>query len=114
MRAIKLPLLIFFALVANAQRVEDGSPRCPDTPSESQVRAGCPQVVSPHARPSNTPNYGGYYVGGGAAVHGQPRRADEGTWGWDYAGLIPKYINLHWWHGAHKQGGGGAYATDHH
>lgn len=85
----------------------------PATLCEGRARAGCPQVVSPCARPSDTPNYGGYYVGGGAAVQGQPRYPCEGTWGWDYFGFVPKRIELFWWHGARRQGGGGSYATDH-
>ena len=75
----------------------------PDVRRSSRLTRGRP----------NTPNYCGYYVGGGAALHGQPRYPNEGTWGWDYVGLFPKRVALDWWHGAHPQGGGGAYATDH-
>ncbi len=86
---------------------------CPPTLCDGHARAGCPQTVAPWARPSDTPNYAGYYVGGGAATHGQPRCPNEGTWGWDYFGLFPKRIDLYWWHGCMSQGGGGSYATDH-
>ncbi len=106
-------IAISLVLVASARCGEQAAQRCPETPCESHVRAGCPQVISKYARPSDTPNYCGYYVGGGAAAHGQPRSADEGTWGWDYDGIFPKRIVLQWWHGEHAQGGGGAYATDH-
>ncbi|MBI3821148.1 MAG: hypothetical protein HY289_00540 [Planctomycetes bacterium] len=64
--------------------------------------------------PSDTGRYIGYHVGGGA---GQPRKAeprqdDEGTWGWDYQGWLPRRVILGWWHGRRYQGGTGAYATD--
>ena len=93
-------LAISLVLVASGRCGEQAAPRCTETPCESHVRAGCPQVVSPYARPSVTPNYCGYYVGGGAAIRGQPRCADEGTWGWDYGGVFPKWVALNWWHGA--------------
>ena len=73
-------------------------------------RAGHPECISHHARPSNGPGDIGYYVGGGAPFHGQPRKADEGTWGWDYAGpFFLRRIDLGWWHGARYQGGAGQY-----
>jgi hypothetical protein len=106
-------MAILLVLAASGQCGEKESASCQETPGDGHVRAGCPQVVSPRARPSETPNYCGYYVGGGAAVRGQPRYPNEGTWGWDYVGLLPKRVALGWWHGAHAQGGGGAYATDH-
>ncbi len=105
-------LAILLVFVASGRCADEKAPR-QETPCEGQLRAGCPQVVSRIARPSNTPYYDGYYVGGGAAVHGQPRCASEGTWGWDYFGVVPKRVVLNWWHGAHAQGGGGSYATDH-
>jgi hypothetical protein len=113
MRKLKLSLALFFALAASAWCTDEGLNRCPETPCEGHLRAGCPQVVSSHSRPSDMPAYCGYYVGGGAAVHGQQRFPIEGTWGWDYFGLLPKRVDLNWWHGAHAQGGGGSYATDH-
>ena len=106
-------LVIAFTLVVTGRCAEETPAPCAETPCESHVRAGCPLIVSRCAKPSDTPNYRGYYVGGGAAVHGQPRSANEGTWGWDYGGLLPKIVALKWSHGAHAQGGGGAYATDH-
>jgi len=69
--------------------------------------------IARYAHPSNTPAYGGYYVGGGATFHGEERFADEGTWGWDYFGRhLNRHIDLGWWHGAHYQGGTGSYKTD--
>ena len=113
MRAFLSSLVICLALAATAYDAEKKTLPCPETPAESHLRAGCPQTVWSHARPSDSPNYSGYYVGGGAAVRGQPRCPQEGTWGWDYLGLFPKNVALYWWHGDHRQGGGGAYATDH-
>ena len=65
--------------------------------------------------PSDTGHYLGYYVGGGAGNprKAEPRRSDEGTWGWDYQGwLLPRRVNLGWWHGRRDQDGTGAYKTD--
>jgi hypothetical protein len=77
-------------------------------------RAGCPQCVSRLAIPSNSPRDGGYYVGGGLPVRGEGRCSQhEGTWGWDYVGLLfTKRIALNWSHGSRYQGGAGAYKTD--
>jgi len=79
-------------------------------------RAGNPQCVSPLAKPAESPHEVGYYVGGGAPVkshRGEERRADEGTWGVDYTGIIiPKKNVLNWWHGSRYQGGRGAYEAD--
>ena len=78
-----------------------------------QCRAGCPHTVHRWAKPSNTPKYSGGWVGGGSLLPADGPCPDEGTWGWDYAGLVPlKRIWLHWSH-QHHQGGGGKYATDH-
>jgi hypothetical protein len=76
---------------------------------------GSIQPVACWAVPSNNSHYIGYYVGGGCNClgHADPRRPDEGTWGWDYRGwLIPRWVNLGWWHGRRYQGGTGAYRTD--
>jgi hypothetical protein len=74
-------------------------------------RAGCPQCVHRFAQPSNTPKYSGGYVGGGAILPGEGRLPSEGTWGWDYSGLISKRIWLGWSH-RHYETGGGKYDTD--
>jgi hypothetical protein len=86
----------------------------PATPWQRLCRAGQPHTVAKWARCSNSPSYSGNYVGGGAAWHGEPRRCDEGTWGWDYA---PRHVwspkvDLGWWHGRRTQGGTGSYRTD--
>jgi hypothetical protein len=74
--------------------------------------AGCPQQVACYARPSDTPQYIGYYVGGGSAVGGTHRCCDEGTWGWDYHGCwLPHRVILYWSHWRY-QGGIGAYRIE--
>lgn len=84
------------------------------TTAADHVRAGCPQSVRPHARPSRGPGGVGYYVGGGAALHGEGRDPqEEGTWGLDYQPwVLPRIVALQWHHGRKYQGGQGAYRTD--
>jgi hypothetical protein len=89
----------------------------PQPEHKDERRAGFPSEESPCARPSDTGRYVGYSVGGGAAPwccgSGDAPTPDEGTWGWDYAGLcVPSWIRLDWWHGRRQQGGGGDYRTD--
>ena len=67
------------------------------------------------ALPSDTGHYLGYYLGGGSGrpLKAEPRRVEEGTWGWDYRGwLLPRRLVLGWWHGQRYQGGPGAYKTE--
>jgi len=79
----------------------------------SQRRAGYPERIAWYAWPSNTRAYDGYYVGGGAAIGGSRRCANEGTWGWDYSGwLLPHRVLLYWTHGRLYQGGTGAYKVN--
>jgi hypothetical protein len=86
---------------------------CPCGAEDRMRRAGCPQDVACWAVPSDTGHYIGYYVGGGAPCHGDAPCPDEGTWGWDYRGLlIPKNIVLGWWHGRRYQNGIGAYRVN--
>jgi hypothetical protein len=76
-------------------------------------RAGHAFFIRPGAIPSNTPHYGGYWVGGGKAIRGDHPALDDGTFGWDYFGvLFTKRVALHWSHGRLHQGGTGAYKTD--
>jgi hypothetical protein len=80
----------------------------------THCRAGCPLEVACYARPSDTPQYIGYYVGGGSALGGTHRCCDEGTWGWDYHGwFLPHRVILYWNHWRY-QGGTGAYYTEGH
>ncbi|MGI8977843.1 MAG: hypothetical protein ACR2FY_01315 [Pirellulaceae bacterium] len=77
------------------------------------VRAGCPQCQRKITIPSNNRHYGGYYVGGGTPTRGAGRCDDDGTWGWDYAGILfTKRIALNWTAKGRSQGGTGAYKTD--
>jgi hypothetical protein len=93
---------------SDAEKKSDGA-----AAASSYRIGGHDDCIACYAHPSNTPAYGGYYVGGGAAFHGDERFADEGTWGWDYFGRhLNRRIDLGWWHGAHYQGGIGAYKAD--
>src|SRR5437763_9349220 len=65
------------------------------------ARAGCAMNVRRFAIPSNTKHYGGYMVGGGLPIKGDGPYLDEGTFGWDYSGILfNKRIALNWSHGA--------------
>ena len=77
------------------------------------ARAGNPQCQRKITIPSNTRFYGGYYVGGGTPTRGAGRCIEDGTWGWDYSGILfPKRIALNWTAKGRSQGGTGAYKTD--
>jgi hypothetical protein len=78
------------------------------TPAQQFSRAGHPECIAPWARPSRECLDQGYYVGGGAAVLGDSRGPQEGTWGWDYAERYTK-VRLDWWHGRRYQGGTGQF-----
>jgi hypothetical protein len=79
----------------------------------AHARAGCAMNIRPHAIPSNTRHYGGYWVGGGQPIKGRCPSVDEGTFGWDYFGLsFTKRIDLNWSQGRRYQSGTGAYKTD--
>jgi hypothetical protein len=91
------------------------SPGKPRSIAHTDERAGYPRCLSGHLEPSTTPGGIGSYVGGGVPLgHGQPRRCDEGTWGWDETGchLLRHRNILGWSHGRKYQGGTGSYATD--
>jgi hypothetical protein len=77
-------------------------------------RAGYPNHVSPYARPTNTPEYSGYYVGGGCVWRGGPPGPEQGAWGWDYFGghWLRHRVLLGWCNGCRYQGGTGQYKTD--
>jgi hypothetical protein len=64
-----------------------------------------------YARPSDTGHYIGYYVGGGCVWKGDARSPSEGTWGWDYQGILfPRRVVLGWCRSRY-QGGVGYYRT---
>jgi hypothetical protein len=83
-------------------------------PPHTFDQTGHPDEISKCARPSETPNYFGYYVGGGCAFHGGPPGPAEGTWGWDYAGLCfhCKRLVLNWCHRCKGGAYGGPYRID--
>src|SRR5204862_219598 len=57
--------------------------------------------------------YRGDWVGGGLPVFGEGRTLEEGTFGWDYFGILfNKRVALNFSHGRLDQGGFGAYKTD--
>ena len=136
MRPSWLPAFLVVSLLAAAAcaaRAQDAPPQCPcwwhrlhhererllpasrgafPTPTE---RAGYPPALAGHLEPSTTPGGIGYYVGGGVPFgHGQLRRRDEGTWGWDETGgrHLRRRMILGWSQGRKYQGGTGAYRTD--
>jgi hypothetical protein len=83
--------------------------------AQSHDHSGDTEHTAWYARSSDTARYVGYYVGGGAAsrLHGEDRRVQDGTWGWDYHGFcLPSRVMLDWFHGRRYQGGQGAYRTD--
>lgn len=76
-------------------------------------RAGHPETQSKYAQPSLNRRYSFGYVGGAAAFHGEPRFADEGTWGVDYSGILfKKQTWLGWLHGHREPRHDGSYHTD--
>jgi len=78
--------------------------------------AGCPESISPLAKPTKSSHEESYYVGGGArqrSRHAGERHHGEGVYGVDYKGLvIHKKNQLGWWHGSRYQGGTGSYGPD--
>lgn len=86
--------------------------RCP-SPCASQ-RGERSQTVRRMAVPAYNCRDGGYFVGGGIPVFGDGHcQYHEGTWGWDYGGILfNKRVALHWGHGSRHQGGTGAYKSD--
>jgi hypothetical protein len=111
MRPRRMVMLTSFCLIAIGVSVSLADP-------PAQARPSCTEDLPWLARwalPSDTGHYLGYYVGGGCGRprKAEPRRIDEGTWGWDYQGwLIPRRVMLEWWHGRRYQGGTGAYKSD--
>ncbi|MFN4258779.1 MAG: hypothetical protein ACK4RK_05745 [Gemmataceae bacterium] len=85
---------------------------CP--PEHTFQRAGDPQAISRFAKPSETPAYVGYYVGGGDPFKkGRCPTPVDGTWGYDYSGdCFRRNVFLRWWPKYYYQGGPGEYATD--
>ena len=100
-------LILGYGLAGFGQEQTDGG-----RPRQTSSRGGLNLKVAPWARPSIRGRHDGYYIGGGAAIGGEPRDVRrEGTWGWDYA---PRWtlVKLKWWHGRRFQDGGGEYRSD--
>ena len=102
---IKLMAALFVALFAGSAAAQD------IVPAHHQLESR-PRLFS-WLLPSDTGHYIGYHVGGGSnhPHKAEPRREDDGTWGWDYRGCLPRCIVLRWTHGRRYQGGIGAYRT---
>jgi hypothetical protein len=94
-----------------AARAGDDAP----APEAAHIPCRGPYVlcVAPWARPSVTPAYTGYYVGGGCLWRGDPHDRLDGTWGWDYEGnCFCRRIMLKWCHCRRYQDGTGSYQTE--
>ncbi len=78
-----------------------------------QRRAGTDREPRPQALCSDTGHYVGYYVGGGTITPGRGRLLSEGTFGWDYRGLIYHPRIMLGWSRNRQQGGTEGYRTDH-
>src|SRR5262245_40323532 len=61
-------------------------------------RAGHPECIAHYAHNAAAGKYSGGYVGGGTQMRGEARVSDEGTWGRDYCGLLPRRPWLRWSH----------------
>jgi hypothetical protein len=113
MRRIVWVALVLALIAARLRAQDDAFPLGRDDPHHTPQRAGYPPEVSCLARPTQTPAYCGYYVGGGApGPRGAPPTPAQGTWGRDYAGwhcLSPRVV-LGW--ADLRQGGTGQYHTD--
>ena len=76
-------------------------------------QAGYPPCVSGCAKCGRTDKYALGYIGGGCVGRcGEPRRLDEGTFGWDYdCHFLPGRVFLNWCH-CGKSPKAGPYKTD--
>ncbi|MGL4461955.1 MAG: hypothetical protein ACRC1K_07355, partial [Planctomycetia bacterium] len=76
-------------------------------------RAGYPQCLSRLAHPSNSKHYIAGFVGGSRQKKGEPRKTNEGTWGWDYKSIFfPNKTFLKWGHCRPHQPSEQGYETD--
>ena len=84
-----------------------------DPPTNDEQRSGYASSIAPWAQRTGSRHYSGGFLGGGAARRGEDRSAIQGTWGWDFHGLLGrKNIWLGRWNGRREQGGRGAYKTE--
>jgi hypothetical protein len=87
----------------------------PCASDHTMERAGNPNTIGSWARPANSPNYTGGYVGGGCPFRGESRNPQtDGTWGWDYVGrpCNPQRIFINWCHCQSTHPKQGTYKTD--
>jgi hypothetical protein len=114
MRRMLMAVLTAAVLAGGLPAAEDAIPLGSDDPRHTFARAGHPELLAPCARPSDTPAYGGYYVGGGCPCLGGPPGPLQGTFGWDYFGhpRWPHHVVLGWCLGCRPKGGSGAYAQE--
>jgi hypothetical protein len=91
-------LTLALILIAGAARADPQAP-C-SGPDHTPERAGYPPCVAWYAQPGRTGKYAVGYVGGGCVGRtGEPRRPDEGIFGWDYdCGWRPGRVFLNWCH----------------
>jgi hypothetical protein len=105
----------YMALTA-ARPPADAIPLGSDGCNHTFDRAGYPDTVSKCARPTNMPQYAGYYVGGGCVFKGGPPvyGAQQGTWGFDYVGgcVFCPHVMLGFCYNCRYQGGIGSYSPD--
>ena len=102
-----VPLLVTFTVMAGPKL------EAADPPVDNEIRSGHASSIAPWAQAAVTRNYSGGFLGGGAARRGEGRNQIQGTWGWDFHGLMGgKKIWLGWWNGRREQGGRGAYKTE--
>jgi hypothetical protein len=97
-------------------RIHDSDTNFPPSRNPSlELSSSRPSCNHRLARPASNPRYFGYYVGGTRQWFGDGRlRHEEGTWGWDYSGILfNKAVVLDWAHGRAEVGKSGSYATDH-
>ncbi len=92
---------------------DDGIPMDAD-PGHTWKQSGYANMVKKHAKPLNTPDYDGYWVGG-SSWKGKASGPSQmqGTYGRDYFGkFFDRVVVLGWTNKEHDKVGTGKYATD--
>jgi hypothetical protein len=96
----RLGVLVVCLLALSPAAALAGDEPAPPCPAPARPLPG----VACWAVPSDTGRYVGYSVGGGCLVRGAEPGPDQGTWGWDYGGLlIHPHIRLLWCYCAHRR-----------
>src|SRR5947209_15355788 len=99
---MRVRLWLTVVALAAAAGAGVAAPPCADA-DHTHERAGYPLCISKWAVVGRTDKYAVGYVGGGClgVCKGEPRRCDEGTFGWDYVGCHcwrPSRVFLQWCH----------------